>query len=79
MKTSTKHFLLQCLVGSIGITVFLGPIWGIPYLERLPTWLGLLGLVAAGFVILSVFGVGPWGRAFNRALTVEDIEYRKNI
>jgi hypothetical protein len=79
MKTSTKHALAQRLLAALGLALFLGPVWRIPYLESVPSWLLLTGFAILFFSILSAFGIGPWGRALNRACAIEDPEYRRSL
>jgi len=81
MKQSTKHLILQRLIGLLAVIVFLGAtkIWEIPYVNSLPEWVGIFSLVVLFVVMLSGMGMGPWGQAVNKMIIREQHEYRSSL
>ena len=78
MRRSTKLHLSALVIAAAGFGVFAVPLWvikDIPYAGAL----SLFGLALICVGVLSGLGLGPLGRARNRAAVEEDATYRQSL
>lgn len=76
MKNSTRHAILQRLLGLSGLALFAGPLW-LKQLGCIAPILQMSGFLLLGFAILSGWGIGPWGRHYSRLVVSEHEAYLK--
>lgn len=73
MRPSTKHAILQRLVGVIGLVLVMVPNWvSLPYIRENFVWIILLGFVLGFVGGFSALGLGPWGRRFTKLYVNEN-------
>ena len=79
MRSSTKHAIAQRLLALLGFMFFVGPMLfqGLGFLDS-PIFL-LLGWIMFIIGIVSAWGVGPWGRYFERQYLAEHDAYLQTL